>query len=365
MGALSSGGAQRVATSLANYWADQGHNVSLICTYSGRGENVFWLDSRVRLLFLADLAETAPPFLFGKLRRAYALRRLIVNFPSARIISFLTHVNVLAIFALWKLPNPLIVSERIYPPRMPTPKYLRKMRQWLYSHADLVVMQTVAGQRWLSGEIPKANGAVITNPVVIPLPSGTPVVRPERIVKANDKLVLAAGRLVVQKGFDRLITAFGKLSIDYPGWHLVIAGEGELRDQLESQINALGIAEYVHLPGDIGNMADWYERADIFVLSSRFEGFPNALLEAMVYGCACISYACQTGPDEIISNGTTGVLVNDADDGEKLADALRHLMLDDRLRSQLGEAARKVTARYKIECIAAQWLQRFEEAVYE
>lgn len=356
VGALSAGGAQRVAVLLANHWVSQGHRVALICTYSGRGSNIFHLDERIDLYFLADLAYREPKIWPGKVRRAMALRHLVAQWPGARVIAFLTHVNVLAIGALGGLPNALVVSERIYPPKMPTPISLQWLRRWSYPRATAVVMQTEAGRLWLSQEIPTAKSEVIANPVVVPVPDGFPAIQPDEVIDIEAKVILGAGRLDKQKGFDQLITAFATLASRHPDWRLVIAGEGQERAALEAQVRQLGLESQIHLPGEIGNIGYWYDRAEIFALSSRFEGFPNALLEAMAYGLACISFNCETGPVELITQNRNGVLVEPEGSTKQLCAALHDLILNPEKRARLGQAARVRSSEFGVEKIAAQWL---------
>ena len=133
--------------------------------------------------------------------------------------------------------------------------------------------------------------------------------KPDSVCRPGRKVLLAVGRLEVEKGFDWLIDAFSALATKYPEWDLVILGEGSLRATLEKQVQTSGLARRVFLPGRVGNVGDWYERANLYVMSSRFEGFGNTLGEAMAYGLPAVSFDCETGPRNIIRHETDGLLV--------------------------------------------------------
>jgi len=133
-------------------------------------------------------------------------------------------------------------------------------------------------------------------------------------VLGHRRIVLAVGRFTKVKGFDLLIKAFAGIAIAYADWDLVILGEGPERSDLEAQVEALGLGHRVKLPGRAGNMPDWYARADLFVMSSHFEGFPLVLVEAMAHGCPAVSFDCDTGPRDIIRDEMDGRLVRPVSD---------------------------------------------------
>ena len=121
--------------------------------------------------------------------------------------------------------------------------------------------------------------------------------------------MLAAGRLAPEKGFNSLIEAYASILQKHPNWNLAIVGEGSERQKLQSLIDAKGITSRVHMPGWAGNMADWYARADLYVMTSSFEGFPNTLAEALAHGIPAVSFDCDAGPRDIIHHGQDGLLV--------------------------------------------------------
>ena len=167
-------------------------------------------------------------------------------------------------------------------------------------------------------------------------------------------LVLAIGRLTEQKGFDLLLDAFHRSGLARAGWHLAILGEGPARSALEQQATALGMAEAVTFPGFV-DVGQWLRRADLFVLSSRYEGFPNALMEAMQMQRACISFDCPSGPRDLIENDRNGLLVP-PQDVAALSEALQRLAADPALRSRLGAEASKVGQQFSPALVYAKWL---------
>jgi len=216
-------------------------------------------------------------------------------------------------------------------------------------------MLTAEGLDWLSRAAPFARGVAIPSPVIFPLPLFDPIISVERHVREERKLLLAVGRLEPQKGFDFLIAAFSRLAVTHGDWDLVILGEGEGQIRLQCIIDRMGLRDRVWLLGRCGNVGDWYERADLYVMSSLFEGFPNTLTEAMAHGCAAVSYDCDTGPRDIIRHGTDGLLVRPVGDESALAISLGSLMGNDAFRQEMGRRAISVRDRFSLERVLGMW----------
>ncbi|HEX9910944.1 MAG TPA: glycosyltransferase, partial [Desulfatiglandales bacterium] len=168
------------------------------------------------------------------------------------------------------------------------------------------------------------------------------------------RTIACLGRLGHEKGFDLLLESFALCCDGNPDWRLVIYGEGSERKHLEQMAHELKIEDKVLLPGQIQNPRQVLEEVDLFVLPSRFEGFPNALLEAMSYGLPVISFDCPSGPREIIRNNKDGILVAPGD-VRLLASAMKRLMNDSNERKRLGESARRVRERFSMENIMKMW----------
>jgi glycosyltransferase involved in cell wall biosynthesis len=151
-----------------------------------------------------------------------------------------------------------------------------------------------------------------------------------------------------------LLDAFAEAHRGQLAWRLVILGEGPERTMLEAKIRALGLEGYTLLPGVVSPIEDWLQHADLFVLSSRYEGFPNVLLEAMTCGLPVLAFDCASGPGEIIQSDVDGLLVP-AGDVSALAAGLERLMHDTALRQRLGQAAKVSTQRYGLPQVMANW----------
>lgn len=170
----------------------------------------------------------------------------------------------------------------------------------------------------------------------------------------DSKTVLAAGRLVDQKGFDLLIPAFAQVAAAYPDWRLKICGRGKWRERLQTMIEAQGLTDVVTLAPPAKDMGAELERASIFALSSRFEGFPLILLEAMSKGTAVVSFACPTGPGDIVEDHRNGLLVPPEEVGA-FAAGLLELVEDEELRRRCAAAAVGTARQYRMEAVGPLW----------
>ncbi len=168
------------------------------------------------------------------------------------------------------------------------------------------------------------------------------------------RVVLAAGRLTPQKGYDLLIGAWKVVADARPDWHLRICGRGQHRDKLERMIRSHGLDGRVTLAPASEDLAGEMERASIYALSSRFEGFPLVLLEAMGKGMAPVAFDCPTGPADIIDDHRNGLLVP-FKDVQALGEALLEMISDDELRHACGTAAVDTARDYTMEAVGPAW----------
>ncbi|MBO1335627.1 glycosyltransferase family 4 protein [Streptomyces sp. VRA16 Mangrove soil] len=197
---------------------------------------------------------------------------------------------------------------------------------------------------------------------------GTRVVRIPNAVHSLDqvpsdheaKIVVAAGRLFHQKGFDLLIPAWAKLVEAYPDWQLRIYGTGEKKAQLRALVEEHHLYNHVFLMGHCERLDDELAKASVYVLSSRFEGLPMVLIEAMAHALPVVSFDCPTGPADVLTHGVDGLLVPEQDP-DALADALARLMADRELRSQMGTAALLTAAAYGPDAVHPRWEALFTE----
>lgn len=355
---LAGGGSERVMATLANAWVGRGMGVTLI-TLSEVESDVYPVDRRVERIGL-DLLRPSVHIgqaLAGNWRRLRGIRKAVSASHADIVLSFVTNTNVLAVLACAGTGIPVVISERVSLVEHP-PVGLWKIGYRIVGHlASAVVAQTRGGAEWLQRRLGRAV-YVIPNPLAPWEPSagegaeGAEGALPE--IPRSRRTLLAIGRLTPQKGFDLLLDAYARLAPVYPDWTLLILGEGPMRAVLEEQVRRLGLRGRVFLPGFSGAVGRVLREGDAFVLSSRYEGMPNALLEAMAAGLPCVSFDCRTGPSELIENGVNGLLVP-AEDAAALAQALGEIMGDTELRRRLGAAAREVQARFGLDRVLPQW----------
>ncbi|MCR9259118.1 MAG: glycosyltransferase family 4 protein [Pseudomonadaceae bacterium] len=344
---LGAGGAERVACNMLNFWASQQFQVGLL-TLANLEDDHYSVDTRVSRLSL-DIIWTSQNILVGlisNLKRMRMIRSSVVEFAPDIVISFIDRTNILVIASLLGTKLPVIVSERVDPREYSIDPVRRLARRCLYPFARALVVQTESVAAWGRSVTRSNKVEVIVNPIdVLPEPS----------VYANrPQVAVAVGRLAHQKGFDLLIRAFAVSRMRVAGWKLNILGEGPERPALQQLIDKHDLTNQVSLAGVVSEPWKWLDQARVFVLPSRFEGFPNALLEAMSMGCASIAADCPSGPGEIISNGENGMLVQ-PEDVDALVLALDSLEQNQLLAETLSDRGRMVRDRFATRKIMSEW----------
>lgn len=354
---LDSGGAERVAATLCNAWSERGDSVTLIATFSGGGGPCFYkLSPAVEVLCLAKVVGVKPKNVFGYAQRIHALRSLIAERSPDVIVSFLPNVNVAAVISSAFLRIPVIICERSDPSVYPYPRFWALLCKLSYRFADMLTVQTESVASRVRSIYP---GMGKVRAIANPLPNA--ILAMSAKPSGQRKILLSLGRLSPEKQIDRLLRAFAAVSPSFPDWDLHIYGDGPEKPMLEKQIHAQGLHARVILKG--GTASPWkvMAGADVFVLVSAFEGFPNALLEAMGIGVPCIAFDCPSGPREISRDGKDALLVP-VNDHAGLVSALRKLMDDETLRMALGKQAREsVCKRFNLPRVVDRWDALFKE----
>jgi len=340
-GSLECGGSERQMADMANYWAAQGVEVTVATWSDPQVADFYALDRRIRRVHL-DVSGTGR--IRGNIQRVRKLRRLLDEAQPDAVLSFLTRSNVPTILAGLGRNVRIVVSERVQPAwETGLPFGWRLLRRLVYGRAAAIVSQTGATAEWIRKNWGK-QAHVIPNALRV-LPPGS---------DRRETLVVGIGRLVPQKGFDLLLPAFAAIATKFPDWRLAILGEGPERANLLRLGEELGLAGRVEFPGHVQNVENWMVRAGLVVQPSRFEGFPNVVLESMGMGAAVISADCPAGPSELIEDGVNGRLVP-VEDVAVLACVMAELMSEPDLRARLGRDAMKVRERFRQESIMAQW----------
>jgi len=358
---LSGGGAERVMAGLVNRLAERGHDLRLITLDAGEQDR-HSIEASVSRECLNVMGEShgVRAAVRHNRRRIGRLRQAIGDSRPDVVLSFCDQTNVLTLLAAGPLAVPVVVSERSDPGQQKLGRAWSLLRRWTYRRAAALVALTPASagtlQAWNRRPvvvIPSAVESTATDGT-LPTPSGTATARTETAAPSRQR-VLGVGRLSPEKGFDRLIAAFTEIASDFPDWELCIAGEGSEQERLEAMIKASDFGDRVTLAGWVRPIWPLYRGADLFVLSSRYEGFPSALLEAMAAGVAAIAVDCESGPREIIRPGIDGVLVP----AEALASEMRRWMSDRAGRERLAGRAVEVVVRFGWETM----VDRYEEVL--
>ncbi len=336
-----SGGTERVTIIEANALAERGHEVHIV-SFVGKGEQPFFTVSpKVKCHYLA------PPkdrhlFPFRDIRRIILLKKLykqinpdfiiivdagrsFVNIPASRGYKTITweHFNINSSYRITH-----ILSRRI-----------------AAKHSDCIVTLTSSDAQSYINKLNAKKALSIYNPITI-----------DNSVKTDlrNKRVLAIGRIVTQKGFDMLAEAWAVAVKQAPEWKLRIIGEGNKKDLLKCKIKEFGIEDNVEVLPPTKNVKEEYALASLYVLSSRFEGLPLVLIEAMSVGLPIVSFDCETGPRDIVNDGVTGILVP-VSDVKRLGDEMARLMNSPERLKQFSKNAIIESHKFDIENILGQW----------
>lgn len=358
---LGPGGAERVLVHLANGLTGRGHEVT-IHTLNAKPDSPFYpLDTRVRHIPLGLHGLPRRTGLIWTLRHVVRLvlnlRQHLRNEAPEILVPFIDTTNIFALLAAMGLPLPVVVSERSDPRQAPLRWIWRALRQLTYPRATALVVQSAEVRAFFPFWV-RRKTVVIPNPVPPP-PSQATCPTTER----SRRRMIAVGRLGPEKGFDLLLEAFAQVAAKIPAWELEIWGEGPERNSLEAIRNRLGLTGRVRFPGTTTDIHARYAQADLFVLSSRFEGFPNALCEAMSHAMPVVATSCSGGVRDIIRPNLDGFLVP-PEDVPALARALGQLMDDPKQRAALGQEAKRVIQRFGPEQVLDAWEECLKAATH-
>lgn len=377
---LGPGGAQRVVTNAANALADRGLDVHVVTTLDDHADS-YDLDPRVRrhrrwpagsgprnrLLGGEDslarstadsLIQAAGAYAFLRqpmriggfgvqlVRQTRWLRAKIREIEPDAVLSFLTQTNILTLLATRGMPVRTLISERNDPRLQAHRRHIVLMRRLLYRWSDVVTANSRGAVDALGEFVPSHKLAFLPNPLTLS--------DREAIAFAAPTMITVT-RLVEQKGIDVLLQAAALAFQSLPDWRLAIVGDGPLRADLEALAAKLGIAERIDWIGQVDDPTPYLKAAQFFVLTSRFEGSPNALLEAMACGLPAIVSDSSPGPLELVGAEAAGLIVP-VEDVRATADAIVKLAGDERLRAELGGAAAATTQVYRLESAMPIWL---------
>tara|TARA_R110002096_G_scaffold251769_1_gene444698 strand:+ start:3350 stop:4459 length:1110 start_codon:yes stop_codon:yes gene_type:complete len=346
IGSLSSGGAERVISTLSNNLIEK-YNI-IIITFI-KSDPFYKLDSRIRVIHCQENINT-PASIIGSLRLNYNLVKQISRiFKSEKInisIGFITSANILTVIASKINRIPCIISERNNPLIENVPKLWILLRKFVYPLADSLVLQTQGVKKIYEKKIKHDKLNILPNPIS----SELSILRKNKSVKK--KIILSVGRLDKNKCHDILINAFNK--VQQNDWKVIIIGTGNEKVKLDNLISINNLAKKVKIISNVKNIHDYYNEAAIFVFTSRTEGFPNALLEAMYFGIPTISTNCDFGPSDLIDDGINGYLIP-IENQIELEKRLSKLIDNEELRNTFSTKSKLSTENYLSNIVTNKW----------
>jgi glycosyltransferase involved in cell wall biosynthesis len=310
-------------------------------------EPFFALDERVAIHWLAASEGPLTTGLLKNIIRVSRLRSVLREIHPDVVVAFMTEANVVTLWACQNLGVRVVISERNQPDRPGLGQLRRLARRLSYPFANAMVVQTDAIAAWATARF-SIPVHVIPNPVLLGQ-------NRDHSKPTDTHLIISLGRLAHQKGFDVLLKSFAALARKHPSWKLVIYGEGPDRAYLEHLRSESGLEDRIALPGLTKDSLGALRLASLFALPSRFEGYPNALLEALGCGLPVIATSCPGATAEILANGAHGMLVP-PDNAATLAAALDAMMSAADLRQNYASRARTAVEHLDIEIVGQRWL---------
>lgn len=346
-GTLTHGGAERVISVVSSQLAGFGHDVSVIVYKKHAGE--YPVDSKVRLHYLAQSEEQYDRI--SSLGRVILIRRLLKKIRPDVAVGFLEGGYGMFVSSMG-LHFKKVASARI------NPRYILEeggsrgiLNNMWFNHADAVVMQTASQMKLLPSRCGWQNCTVIPNPV-----SESALKCPEHDFNRPFSRIVMVGRLDEQKDYPMAIEAMRLVHEKLPDIRLDIYGEGEQRVFLENKISELGLDGVVCLKGWTNDTLSQYGRSDLYLMCSRYEGMPNALMEAMACGLVCISTDCETGPSDLISDGRNGFLIPVGDSSSMAERIISIAGISAKERAAMGaEAKATILSSYSSQMIGRRW----------
>lgn len=348
---LTRGGAERVIANLANYFYREGYRVYMVTLEPDEG--LYPLESGIHKVVL-EMKEGGGIAGRGAnaLRRITQVRSLLKKTKAQTLVSFIGKTNIRAILAALGLPTKVIVSVRSAPEREYAGKFQKTLARFLFCLADGIVFQS-EGARAFFPKAAQKKSCILFNPL-------SPEYRKEPFKGERKNEIVTAGRMDKVKNHRLLVDAFARVEKERPEMRLTIYGDGDCMEAVRKQVKRLGLSAKVNLPGDSRNIAEDMRDARIFVLSSDFEGMPNAIAEAFALGIPVVSTDCPSGgAAALVRDGETGLLVP-VRDAEKMAAAILRILNDRELEERLRGNALAFSKSLHADRINGMWKDYIE-----
>lgn len=339
-GTLQSGGAERVLSILSTPFADNFRKVTLITWREA--PHFYKIDSRVSVVSLPLLAKSDNDII-----KFHALRKYIKKNKPNIVLSFLTIFNIFTLISLFGIKIPIIVAERLDPRFLRGGSIMKSFRNMMYRFSDGILCQTKSIKEYFKGGL-RTKTHIIYNPVILPQ---------EYIGKAIEttkkKNIVSIGRLHPQKNQKLLIDSFIQFHRNHPDHRLIIYGTGPLKEELDEYIKKKHMEQSIELAGEQKDVKSLILDAKAFIMTSDYEGMPNALIEAMCIGLPCISTKV-SGAVDLIKNNENGLLV-DSSTGE-IGKALSYIVDNPESAKEMAKNAIKVYDQLQVDIISKQWI---------
>jgi len=355
IGKLSSGGAERVISTLSNEFI---HHFEVTIITLEKSVPFYALKNEVNVVSCYNDIQKPKNF-YDSIKLNYNLVKRISQITKAEgidlLIGFITSANIITTIAAKINRIPCIISERNNPLMNNVPRFWAILRTYVYPMANRLVLQTRGVKKIYEKKI-KANKIV-----VLPNPISSELSQFRKFDTEKKKIILTVGRLIKDKDHAGLIKVFGE--IKPKDWKLQIIGDGNYKEELKKIIDKNNLTNKVQILSKIKDIETYYNQASIFVFTSKTEGFPNALLEAMHFGLPTISTDCNFGPSDLIDDGKNGFLVP-VGDKVMLKNKLIQLINDQDLQHQFSINAMHTTEKYKSKNVAKQWEELIRSEIH-
>ncbi|MCR5503135.1 MAG: glycosyltransferase [Lachnospiraceae bacterium] len=355
IGSLSRGGAERVLLNIASDCRSKGHEVFIVTQF--RSEEEYTVPEGIeRIVFGLTPEEETGSGLKNLRLRVKKLRNVWINKKPDVILSFIGKNNFMAIRTGHSLGIPVVAAVRAIRDMEYYTPAMRILADRYLGRAERVVFQSRDNLEAFSGSV-KRKAVILKNPIDRSFF--------EKIWEGErERRIVSVGRVDKDKNHRLLIDAFAAIIAggEAEGWTLEIYGDGELREELVSYIESLGLADRIFMMGRTQDTAESIKKAGVFVLPTNCEGYPNALIEAMILGIPCLSTDCPAGgPRELITHGTNGLLTP-VGDLQKMKENLQFFINNRQERNRIGENAKKTAAIYSPETVLGEWEKVLTEA---
>lgn len=343
----TAGGTERVTVTLANVLSEKGYHVSIITLF--KGDPFFSIAKSVSTFTLNDVKQGS--IYATQIKNILTLHKLLKREKIDICIDVCSAMSLISIPAKTFTKAKIITWEH-FNANIDWNKITTPLSRKLASlFAKKIVVLTHTDKSIYEKRYNAHNVVCIHNPITLD--------NQGLASQLTEKRAIAIGRLEDQKGFDLLLKAWGMCNCKDRGWTLDVVGDGSKKESLTKQLNEEGLQNSVKILPPTKNVLDLYLNASLYVMSSRFEGLPLVLIEAMSVGLPIISFDCHTGPRDIVQNGVTGVLVEDGNI-TKLSEAIDSLTSDNNILHTMGENAIKYSKLFDIEPIKQQWINLIE-----